>query len=1071
MSVKLLMNNKRVEDATFNVYIMDTTKTANDLVVTLANDRGGDTTEWDGITDWGDGTRNASLTHTYISDGRYKIKTKYKLDNSNNCANNTRKKLIDCKSINKNMTNLKSMFNNCYNLTIINIPKWDTTNVTNMSYMFMNCANLTTLDVSNWNTSKVVYMNNMFSGCSKLTTVDTSKWNTLKVTSMDSMFRGCSQLSALNVSKWNTSRVKNMSFMFGACTKLTTLDVSNWDVNNVTDMSRMISSCSSLTTLDVANWNTSNVTNMEAVFGDCSKLATLDVSKWDTGKATNIAWLFSACYQLEPLDVSNWNTTNVTSMTGVFNGCSKLIGLDLSKWNTGKVVSMSNLFYGCTSLRKLNISNWDVSKVANMSKMFTGCNLLTELKLLTMSSEDILKLTDNTKTGFPYHTPYTQDTYKLYVSESIVNSVDVNEIQTNRGWTVKGADNSTRFNIYTIDTTKTTGDLAVTLADDRGGDATEWDGITDWGDGSQDNTLTHTYTSDGKYEIKTKYKLDISSNYINNTRKKIVGCKMINKNMTDMNNMFARCDNLTTVDASKWDTSNVTVMRLLFNNCSSLTTLDLSNLNTTNVTDMSWMFSNCKSLISLNVSTWDTSNVTTMLRMFSGCSSLTTLDVANWNVSKVESMSSTFFNCSALTTLDVTNWNVSNATSLGSMFTKCMSLTTLDLSKWNVSKVTSIGSMFGNCPNLTTLNLSNWDISKVTAMNTVFINCPALTDLKLLNVSAEHISKLLDDTVTRFPYHVPFVQDDYKLYVSVSVDTNDIQANKGWTVIGRNLVPNSAFINGSSKWQLAEGVSIDNTVTFNGHPTVKADIKGLTSPRWLGCMNYNLSGSNGNNFSSGDTISISCWYYVKDKSTFDDLIGLELKGRKSAGTDEVVIMGIKTYDSMHPLEEGKWVKLAYTKTLDADYINCCVRAFVSKNGTAWFTDFKVEYGNEATSWTPAPEDSSGTVRTVTCNKIGYGFNVNTGATEPATSNYAVCEDYIPVKKGTKYRMATNCTRTGTWIAIMAYNSDYSFKSKVINAQATSSEFTAPSDYIRVGSSMNNDTTVPIVTLTEISSQI
>ena len=37
--------------------------------------------------------------------------------------------------------------------------------------MFQNCENLTTLDLSNFNTSKVSFILNMFSNCNSLTTV------------------------------------------------------------------------------------------------------------------------------------------------------------------------------------------------------------------------------------------------------------------------------------------------------------------------------------------------------------------------------------------------------------------------------------------------------------------------------------------------------------------------------------------------------------------------------------------------------------------------------------------------------------------------------------------------------------------------------------------------------------------------------------------------------------------------------------------------------------------------------------------------------------------------------------
>ena len=782
MSVKLLMNNIIKEDATFNIYIMDTTKTTGDLVVTLANDRGGDATKWDGITDWGDGTRNTSLTHTYATDGQYEVKTKYKLDTSGSCANNTRKKVIDCKTINKNMINLTNMFRGCTNLATLDVSNWDVSNVVDMNNMFNWCTSLTSLDVSNWDVSKVTAMNNMFQNCSALTTLDLSKWDVSKVTNMGSMFSGCSNLTTLDVSNWNTSRVGNISWMFNGCSKLPSLDLSNWDVSKVASMSGVFSSCPALANLDVSNWNTAMV--------------------------TDISW--------------------------IFNGHVKLITLDLSKWDVSKVTVMNNIFNNCSNLTTLDISNWDVSKVGNINNIFNNCKSLNELKLLNVTSENMLKIIDNTTTAFPYHTPYTQDKYKLYISESMVDSVDVNEIQTNRGWTVKGADDSAFFNIYVMDTTKTVDYLVVTLVNDRCGDATKWDSITDWGDGTKDTLLTHTYTSDGKYEIKTKYKLDTSNNCANNTRRKLVRCKTINKNMTSLssmfqgcvaltaldatnwdtgkvigmaymfydcidlatldvskwntskvlytNNMFNGCANLTSLDVSNWDVSKVTNMGSMFSGCGKLTTLDLSKWDTSNVTNIGSMFRSCSSLTTLDLSKWDTSKVTDIYAMFKDCSKLTNLNISSWDTSNVTSMVGTFINCSSLTILDVSKWNTSKVTSMDSMFYSCSKLTTLDLSKWNVTNVTIINWMFRECSGLTNLNLSNWDISSVTTMSYMFKDCSSLNVLKLLSVTPEHIAKIIDNNNTAFPYHTPFMQGVYKLYVSASVDKADIQTNKGWTV-------------------------------------------------------------------------------------------------------------------------------------------------------------------------------------------------------------------------------------------------------------------------------------------------
>ena len=89
------------------------------------------------------------------------------------------------------VTNMNSMFVNCYSLTSLNLRRFNTSNVTSMEWMFMACSGLESLDLNGWNTSKVTNMGYMFSGCTSLTSLDLSGWNTSKVTFSTSMFDGC----------------------------------------------------------------------------------------------------------------------------------------------------------------------------------------------------------------------------------------------------------------------------------------------------------------------------------------------------------------------------------------------------------------------------------------------------------------------------------------------------------------------------------------------------------------------------------------------------------------------------------------------------------------------------------------------------------------------------------------------------------------------------------------------------------------------------------------------------------------------------------------------------------------
>ena len=61
-----------------------------------------------------------------------------------------------------------SMFDDCTDLTSLDLSSFDTSQVIDMKFMFYQCNALTILDLSNFDTSKVIYMVNMFSGCDSL---------------------------------------------------------------------------------------------------------------------------------------------------------------------------------------------------------------------------------------------------------------------------------------------------------------------------------------------------------------------------------------------------------------------------------------------------------------------------------------------------------------------------------------------------------------------------------------------------------------------------------------------------------------------------------------------------------------------------------------------------------------------------------------------------------------------------------------------------------------------------------------------------------------------------------------
>ena len=112
---------------------------------------------------------------------------------------------------------------------------------------------------------------------------------------------------------------------------------------------------------------------------------------------------------------------------------------------------------------------------------------------------------------------------------------------------------------------------------------------------------------------------------------RIEGLEKLNtSNVTDMQNMFWYCLNLTSLDVSHFDTSKVTNMYSMFYSLGNLSSLDVSKFDTSNVTNMDYMFFGCSNLENLDLRHFDTSNVTKMAEMFSYCYKLNaTLNIAN----------------------------------------------------------------------------------------------------------------------------------------------------------------------------------------------------------------------------------------------------------------------------------------------------------------------------------------------------------------------------------------------------------------------------------------------------------
>ena len=225
-------------------------------------------------------------------------------------------------------TSLKDFFKNCTALeTISNIENLNTANVTNMTSMFDNCQNLSSLNLSKFNTENVTNMSYMFDNCQNLSSLDLSKFNTAKVTNMYAMFDNCQNLSSLDLSKFNTANVTDMSWMFSDC-QLSSLDLSNFNTEKVRKMYNMFSFCQNLSSLNLTNFNTEKVTNMDYMFNGCSDLTTIYASdKFIIAEFNNGYKMFYGCKLLKgALPKYDENLTSSDYANYVNGYFTKLVG-------------------------------------------------------------------------------------------------------------------------------------------------------------------------------------------------------------------------------------------------------------------------------------------------------------------------------------------------------------------------------------------------------------------------------------------------------------------------------------------------------------------------------------------------------------------------------------------------------------------------------------------------------------------------------------------------------------------------------------------------------------------------
>ena len=520
----------------------------------------------------------------------------------------------------------------------------NTSEVTIMGFMFRTCLALTSLDLSSFNTSNVTDMTDMFFGCINLNTVYVGKnWSTEAVTNSSDMFYNVISLVGGMGTVYNESNPmdktyahidggpsnpgyftlipepyacytpSNMTLTFYYDNQRSTRPGTTYDLNTsfarpgwrIDDISRDVTkvvfdpSFASVRPTSTYYW-----------FGGMLNLEAIEGMKYlNTSEVTDMNCMFAYCEILTSLDLSSFNTANVTDMYYMFSNCHGLKSLDLGSFNTAKVENMASMFGDCDHLQTIYVSDeWSTASLLllNPSGTFTGCTSLVGGQGTAYdpahTGADYAHIDGGPDNPGYLTDPYAPKAYVVFTAEDETLTFYYDHLRGTRSGKTYNL-NTGRNNPDWYDD-QTCMQVKYAVIDPSFADARP--------------TTTYSWFLDMEL------------------LESITGLEYLNTSeVTNMEYMFAACNELTSLDLSHFNTEEVTFMGGMFIHCNKIKSLDLSSFNTAKVRGMRNLFALCHALQTIYVGNgWSTASVSDDFQMFMECNSLvggkgTTFDPAH----------------------------------------------------------------------------------------------------------------------------------------------------------------------------------------------------------------------------------------------------------------------------------------------------------------------------------------------------------------------------------------------------------------------------------------------------------
>ena len=285
-----------------------------------------------------------------------------------------------------------SIFNDCTNLTSVNLTYSKGENITNFFRAFCNCNKLEEIiGLSNFHV-KIDNMDNLFGSCAKLKEIDLSGAIIENVHTGYYTFSHCREATKIKFPSNTIKMNREMWQMFSHCRVLEELDLSMFDTSKVTNMRQTFDGCHHLKSLNLSNFNTEKVERMDGMFYDCWNLTSLDISNFNTEKVQYMGNMFYNTRIEKMILPENFVATSLKYGSSIFNNCNKLKELDLCNFKPSSCTDVASIFANCPLLETLDISNFDMSSVTSYSRMFQNTNNLKTVGMLFSDATTINKV-------------------------------------------------------------------------------------------------------------------------------------------------------------------------------------------------------------------------------------------------------------------------------------------------------------------------------------------------------------------------------------------------------------------------------------------------------------------------------------------------------------------------------------------------------------------------------------------------------------------------------------------------------------------------------------------------------